>query len=130
MIEECKDLNFLKINISETMSCSHPDVGRYAHDKHPSHCGTCLPCVIRRAAIEYALQNDSSNYRDKNFQGVGASENLRSFKVGLLDYVNNPIDTALSIQISGQIVDNIDSYCAVYKNGMNELKTLLDKYNG
>jgi 7-cyano-7-deazaguanine synthase in queuosine biosynthesis len=130
MIKECRDSHFLINNISETMSCSHPDIGRYVHDKYPSHCGTCLPCVIRRAAIEYALQNDTSNYRDKNFQQVRAIEELRSFKIGILDYENNPIDTALAIQISGQIIDNIDNYCTVYKNGINELKTLLDKYNG
>jgi 7-cyano-7-deazaguanine synthase in queuosine biosynthesis len=130
MIIDCRDLHFLKANISETMSCSHPDVGRYKSDKHPSHCGNCLPCVIRRAAIEYALQTDTSNYKDKDFREIRAAENLRSFKIGLLDYTNNPMNTALSIQISGQIIDNIDEYSTVYENGMNELKTLLDKYNG
>lgn len=130
MIEECMDLDFLRINISETMSCSHPDVGRYIHDKNPTHCGNCLPCVIRRAAIEHALQVDSSNYKDKDFNQPRASENLHSFKVGLLDYVNNPIHAELAIQISGKVVDNIDNYCTVYENGIHELKTLLDKYNG
>jgi 7-cyano-7-deazaguanine synthase in queuosine biosynthesis len=130
MITGCKDLNFLKNNISETMSCSHPDTGRFARDSQPSHCGTCLPCVIRRAAIKYALKADNSNYRDENFLKIGASENLRSFKLGLLDYINNPISVELSIQISGEIIDNIDNYSLVYKNGMAELKTLLDKYNG
>jgi 7-cyano-7-deazaguanine synthase in queuosine biosynthesis len=130
MIADCKDFNFLKANISETMSCSHPDVGRYAHETKPSHCGNCLPCVIRRAAIEFAFQADTSRYRDKDFRGISASENLRSYKAGLLDYEKNPIDVSLAIQTSGQIVDNIDNYCTVYKNGIDELKTLLDKYNG
>lgn len=130
MIAECKDPVFLKANISDTMSCSHPDLGRYERDAHPSHCGNCLPCIIRRAAIEHAYQNDTSTYRDKDFQRAGASHNLRSFKLGIRDYTNNKIDAALSIQISGPIINNIDSYCGVYKRGMNELKSLLDKYNG
>lgn len=129
MISECNDSVFLKANISETMSCSHPDLARYSKEP-PSHCGNCLPCVIRRAAIEYAYENDNSNYRDKNFRNTSASENLRSFKLGIRDYVNNNIDTALSIQISGPIVDELDRYCGIYRRGMNELKTLLDKYNG
>lgn len=130
MIAECKDSEFLIANISETMSCSHPDLGRYERDAQPSHCGNCLPCIIRRAAIEYAYQIDASTYRDENFKRVGARHNLRSFKLGIRDYVNNQIDTALSIQISGPIDNNLENYCGVYKRGMDELKLLLDKYNG
>jgi 7-cyano-7-deazaguanine synthase in queuosine biosynthesis len=130
MIKECKDPIFLKTNISETMSCSHPDLGRYDGDSRPSHCGNCLPCLIRRAAIEYSYKNDTSNYRDKDFQKAGSSDNLRSFKLGLRDYVANNLDAALSIQISGPISGDIDSYSHVYTEGMDELKLLLDKYNG
>ena len=130
MIAECKDTEFLKANVSQTMSCSHPDLGRYVGHSEPSHCGNCLPCVIRRAAIEHVYQNDNSNYRDKDFLIKGAMDNLRSFKLGIRDYVNSKIDTALTIQISAPIVDNIDDYCGVYIRGMNELKSLLDKYNG
>jgi len=130
MIVKCHDPGFLKANISQTMSCSHPDLGRYEGDARPSHCGNCLPCIIRRAAIEFAYQSDNSNYRDKNFQKTGASDNLRSFKLGISDYTNSKIDTALSIQISGPIVNKIDEYCGVYNRGMNEMKSLLDKYNG
>lgn len=130
MIKECKDHVFLKDNITHTMSCSHPDLGRYSGDSEPSHCGNCLPCLIRRAAIEYAYNEDSSSYRDKDFQEKGAKENLLSFKLGVRDYMNSKIDTALTIQISGPISNNLDNYCGVYKRGMNELKSLLDKYNG
>ena len=130
MIANCKDPGFLKANISQTMSCSHPDLGRYEGDARPSHCGNCLPCIIRRAAIEFAYKTDNSNYRDKNFQKKEASDNLRSFKLGITDFINSKIDTALSIQISGPIVDNIDNYCGVYKRGMNEMKSILDKYDG
>jgi hypothetical protein len=130
MIVECKDSIFLQANISQTMSCSHPDLGRYAGDNTPSHCGNCLPCIIRRAAIEYAYTNDSSNYRDMNFQKKGAMDNLRSYKLGIRDYETSNIDTALTIQISGPINNKIVDYCGVYNRGMNELKSLLDKYNG
>ena len=130
MIVESKDSEFLKTNIANTMSCSHPDLGRYERDAQPSHCGNCLPCIIRRAAIEHAYQNDTSIYRDKDFQKTGASHNLRSFKLGVRDYVSNKIDAILSIQISGSIMNNLDNYCGVYKRGMDELKLLLDKYNG
>lgn len=130
MISGCKDPAFLKTNIYETMSCSHPDLGRYSGDAKPSHCGNCLPCIIRRASIEHAYGIDDSKYRDKNFRNKGAAENLRSFKLGIIDYVNTKTDAALSIQMSGPVIDHLDDYCGIYRRGMNELKTLLDKYNG
>ncbi|MDD3323195.1 MAG: hypothetical protein PHS59_17315, partial [Paludibacter sp.] len=95
----------------------------------PSHCGNCLPCLIRRASIEHAYGIDESFYRDKDFIDKSASENLRSFKLGINDYVNRKIDSILKIQISGPITNNLDKYCDVYERGINELKTLLDRYN-
>lgn len=130
MIEECTDPNFLKANIVNTMSCSHPDLGRYSGDSDPSHCGTCLPCIIRRASIEYAYGSDSSSYRDKNFEKLSASENLRSFKIGVRDYLESKTDTLLTIQTSGPINDQTEDYCRVYKKGMTELISFLDRYNG
>jgi len=130
MIKQCKDSVFLQENITQTMSCSHPDLGRYSGDATPSHCGNCLPCAIRRSAIEFAYEDDNSSYRDKDFRKKEAKDNLRSFKLGMRDYVNSKVDTALTIQISGPIISNLDDYCGVYKRGMNELKSLLDKYNG
>jgi len=129
MIVECKDPAFIKLNISETMSCSHPDLGRYAGDAKPSHCGNCLPCIIRRASIEYAYGEDSSSYRDKDFVRKSASENLRSFKLGINDYMNKKIDSKLRIEISGPISDKLDDFCKVYESGIMELKELLDRYN-
>ena len=130
MILECKDATFLQTSIALTMSCSHPDSGRYTGETEPLHCGNCLPCVIRRAAIERAYKKDASKYRDMNFQIKGGPDNLRSFKLGIRDYTNSKIDSALSVQISGPIVNDIDNYCGVYNRGMNEMKSLLDKYNG
>lgn len=129
MIVECQDVDFIKSNITETMSCSHPDLGRYSGDADPSHCGNCLPCLIRRASIEHAYGIDESFYRDKDFIDKSASDNLRSFKLGINDYVNRKIDSILKIQISGPITNNLDKYCDVYERGINELKTLLDRYN-
>lgn len=130
MIANCNVPGFLKANISQTMSCSHPDSGRYTGETEPLHCGNCLPCIIRRAAIEQVYKKDTTRYRDLDFQIKGGPVNLRSFKLGVNDYTNSKIDSALSIQISGPIVDNIERYCGVYKRGMNEMKFLLDKYNG
>jgi len=130
MILECKDPLFLQENITQTMSCSHSDFGRFLGEPMPLHCGNCLPCLIRRAAIETAYNIDKTDYRDKDFKENGAQINLRSIKLGVRDYLNNNIDAALTIQTSGPIRENIKNYCRTYIKGINELITLLNKYNG
>ncbi|MFR6099154.1 MAG: Qat anti-phage system QueC-like protein QatC [Longibaculum sp.] len=52
MLMNCKNQSFMKKNIGNTMSCSHPDNGRMLKETETRHCGYCLPCVIRRAAIK------------------------------------------------------------------------------
>lgn len=45
--------------IAATVSCAHPNQSRYMaeHERLP-HCGTCVPCIIRRAAAQYAGVDD------------------------------------------------------------------------
>lgn len=129
MIMNCKDQVFLKNNIDNTMSCSHPDQGRYLKEKKPCHCGFCLPCIIRRASIEKAYKIDSSSYRNPDFKiGNKSRIELNSFKVGLLEYKKRK-SNAFIIQNAGPILNNIDEFCALYERGMNELKSFLDKYD-
>ena len=129
MIVNCKDPEFLKTNIGFTMSCSHPDIGRYSKEKQPSHCGNCLPCVIRRSAILKAYANDNFPYRDKEFSRSKTSRNnLKSYKIGLLDFANYNLDNSLIIQNAGPISSKIKEYYGVYKRGMLELNQLLRQY--
>jgi hypothetical protein len=131
MIVDCSSPEFLKTNIAKTMSCSHPDQGRYNKEKSPSHCGSCLPCVIRRASIEKAYGFDSSSYRIPNFDsGIIAPIDLKSYKIGILDYKNNKSNTSFKIQESGPILSDQKKFEELYKRGMNELALLLDKHNG
>ncbi|UTR14913.1 7-cyano-7-deazaguanine synthase [Salipaludibacillus sp. LMS25] len=129
MIVECKNQDFLKKNIAQTMSCSHPDVGRMRGESDTQHCGTCLPCIIRRAAIKKAGFDDSTEYYDPNFtSGDTARTNLNSYLLGLQKYDEK--NAFLTIQTSGPLVDNIERYESIYKRGMDELKSLLEEYNG
>lgn len=128
MIENCKEPVFLKENIANTMSCSHPDQGRYYKEKVPSHCGSCLPCVIRRASIEKAYGSDNSSYRVSNFDSGDTPIYLRSYKIGILDFKNNKHNISFKIQESGPIISNLNEFEKLYIRGINELSSLLDKY--
>lgn len=128
MMIKCLNQNFIKENYKFTMSCSHPDQGRYKKETEPFHCGTCLPCTIRRASILRAFSKDKSYYRDSNYKENKAQIELKSFKIGLLDY-RNTINNKFTIQIAGQIDENLDEYNGLYNRGMEELGNFLDLQN-
>lgn len=125
MIENCKNIKFLEENISNTMSCSHPDSGRMQGEKITKHCGYCLPCVIRQASIKRAGITDSSLYRDSKFNNFNiAKMNYNSYRLGLEKFDSKY--AFMSIQKSGQISDNIEKFTDIYVRGMNELKEYIN----
>lgn len=126
MVKECLDMQFLKDNVKWTMSCSHPDLGRYTGDPEPSHCGCCLPCTIRRAAIKIAGVTDSSKYRDKEYKAPEHAINLKSYRLGLRNYLDHPMHPQMAIQQSGPITERHQDYADLYIRGMAELKNFID----
>lgn len=126
MIRDCQDSQFLRNNIQWTMSCSHPDLGRYSGDSEPSHCGCCLPCTIRRAAIRFANQADVSTYRDVNYQDREHAINLKSYRLGLKYFNDHRIDPLLAIQQSGPITERHQDFADLYVRGMEELERFIE----
>ena len=122
MMKMCMDKLFLNNNYMLTMSCSHPDQGRWTGNSLPCHCGTCLPCTIRRAAIKAAGLTDTSNYRDPNYLKPDAQKYLKSYRQGLLEK-KYPFS---AIQMSGPISDNHNLYAELYERGIQELKNFID----
>lgn len=61
MMKGIANAEALAVGLPVTMSCAHPSVGRWA--KQPNvHCGRCVPCIIRRAAVHSAMQ-DPTTYK-------------------------------------------------------------------
>lgn len=126
MLLNCKNQSFVRENLDNTMSCSHPDNGRMQKEKEARHCGYCLPCVIRQAAIVRAGIIDQSSYRDNKFNGGKVSRTcLNSYRLGLRKF--NPKYAFMTIQSSGSIENNIEDYANLYIRGMEELKTYLEE---
>lgn len=128
MITNCKDKDFLIKNICDTMSCSHPDIGRMNGESESCHCGYCLPCTIRRAAFKRANMHDLTKYRDYNFtKGTISKVNINSYRLGVQKF--NPKYAFLNIQKSGPITKNLKQYSELYTRGMIELKEFLEEFN-
>ncbi|PWW43428.1 MULTISPECIES: Qat anti-phage system QueC-like protein QatC [Paenibacillus] len=124
MILSCKNFEFLMNNIGDTMSCSHPDQGRMLGETHARHCGSCFPCVIRRASVLRSGYTDNTDYRDINFSsGDTAQENHKSYTIGIEKFDEKY--AFLNIQRSGPLKSNINDYTELYIRGMRELKEVI-----
>lgn len=71
-----------------SFSCSSPGKARWKK-LSPQHCGYCVPCLIRRAAMYKAFGSDGTVYTEtsihemqsKNSEGMGIQ--LRSFQYAI-----------------------------------------------
>lgn len=124
MIVHTKNKEFLRRNISNTMSCSHPDQGRYQQLTEAQHCGYCLPCTIRRASIIRAYGNDSTIYRIENYDSPEAKQNHNALKIAL--YKNEGVYSELQIQKNGIVEEGIKEYSLMYEKGNYELKNFIE----
>lgn len=125
MLVECKNPAFMAAYLDNTMSCSHPDIGRMHSEKEARHCGYCLPCVIRQAAILHAGIEDKCSYRDSRFiSGPTANTIRNSYLLGLNRF--NPDVAFMTIQMNGPIENNIEEFASLYIRGMQELKQYMD----
>ena len=103
------------------MSCSHPDVGRYEKESEPMHCGSCIPCIIRRAAIFRGLGVDETKFRDNKLNKTETAKlNKSAFLQKLRRFNKN--SAILEIQKSGTIEENLEEISEMYCRGMVEIE--------
>lgn len=128
MILECKNRDFLQTILEHTMSCSHPDYGRNRGLKFTMHCGYCLPCTIRKAAILKGKLKDTSKYYDNNYSVIPvARQAMRTYQYAMANFDENT--AFLKIQSSGQISEKVEEFADLYVRGMKELEQYLERVN-
>lgn len=137
MAKECADLSFLRKEAKNTMSCSSPGKTRFAKDENnrqPKHCGHCVPCLIRRAAILEGWGADDTLYQipDLHAQVLDTNkaegEHIRSFQLALSRLAKKPGRAKLDIHRPGPLTDHPNDYAAyavVYMDGLREVERLL-----
>ena len=88
MAGECKNKDVLYDTMKLSFSCSSPGKARWKQLSQ-QHCGYCVPCLIRRAAMHKAFGDDGTVYtetsiyemQNKNAEGMGIQ--LRSFQYAI-----------------------------------------------
>lgn len=110
MANECLNKEFLLKVIQDSISCSSPQKARWV-GAHPQHCGYCVPCIIRRAAMYKAFgdEGDSTPYLIDNVSEIianhkkGSGVQLRSFQIAINKIKAQPQLANILIHKSGPL---------------------------
>jgi len=134
MVTECANPPVLAKLIPKSMSCSSPTKGRW-QGHGIEHCGYCLPCLIRRAAIRHGLGKDPTTYTVANLAGhvldtrQAEGQQARSFQVAIDRLSQRPGLARLLIHKSGPLLDATaaeqTALAEVYRRGLDEVAALL-----
>ncbi|MBA67270.1 MAG: hypothetical protein CML30_00220 [Rhizobiales bacterium] len=135
MVAECRDLPFLRTVVEYSMSCSSPAKARHKR-LSPRHCGTCVPCLIRRASLNAGLGSpdptlytlpDLSDHVLNTRRAEG--EHVRSFQLMISKLKSDPKAASALARIPGPLNDapgEIDAYVDVFRRGIDEVGALLE----
>jgi hypothetical protein len=134
LLSECLDQSTLQDLIPETTSC-----GRYG-TYNKTHCGRCIPCLVRRAAFLGAEQSDTTA-PSKNTNKIYHFENLRlAYKdkssldiraaaAACLLAQEKGIERIIGGALSRIPTGSRSKYAGVVERGLNEIGELLKAHN-
>jgi len=135
MIANCANRPLLTRLIASTLSCASPTKARWL-GHGIEHCGFCLPCLIRRAAIRsglgapdpttYTLSNLAAKILDTN---KAEGQQVRSFQFAIERLRQKPQLASLLIHKPGPLSDETPArqvaLADVYRRGIGEIASLL-----
>ena len=129
MVSSCRNRSLVVSHASRTLSCSHPNVGRWTH-LSTGNCGYCLPCVIRRASLHVIDADKASDYlfditRNENlvkFENKGAT--TRSILRGLSRNGNWLPQLLANGSLNGSTGD-VSKAKQLYQKGVDEIRKFL-----
>jgi len=137
MADECLNKEFLLQVIQDSISCSSPQKARWS-GAAPQHCGYCVPCIIRRAAMNKAFKEkkDSTPYLVDNVSEIAANHakgkgvQLRSFQIAINKIKRQPQLSKILIHKSGPLSgdsDYLQELSDVYRRGLLEVDDFIIK---
>jgi 7-cyano-7-deazaguanine synthase in queuosine biosynthesis len=130
MLTGCANAGLALRHLVDTISCSSITKARWL-GLAPRHCGFCVPCLIRRAAITSASRTDPTTYtiadlvaRPLNSKSA-EGEQVRSFQVMARRLERRPALAKILVHKSGPLSDYADAdvaaYAEVFRRGIQEV---------
>lgn len=135
MAAGCRNRILLEKIAPHSLSCSSPTKGRW-QGLGAGHCGYCLPCLIRRAALQAAFgkNSDPTTYSLDDLKANDLNSlksegmQVRSFQLAYERLRKKPNLAKILIHKSGSLADetkNLDELAGVYHRGLKEVAVLL-----
>jgi hypothetical protein len=132
MLKNIKSRKALRLGLPKTLSCSRPDAGRFQKRPPGTHCGYCVPCLIRLSSMKAAgISTEGAVYFDvldeRPDPDTTKGIDLRAFEIGV-DRVRTlkPLELVAQVLHSGPLPPGeIREYVDVYKRGMEEVDRFL-----
>jgi hypothetical protein len=131
MLRDCKEQKVLKSGIYSTMSCSRPQAGRFHKRPVGRHCGYCVPCIIRRAALYSVGLDSEERVLDVLSPEIKANEaagyDKRAFLMAIARLRDmSPLQVTSEIMSAGpQNTAEMDGMTGVFRRGMEEVERFL-----
>lgn len=136
MVAACASGDLLKRLTPMSLSCAAPTKGRW-QGLGTQHCGYCLPCLIRRAALlkGFGIGGDPTIYTIDNLtartldtrQSEGVQ--IRSFQLAIERLRARPTLASILIHKPGPLFDEAparqSALAGVYRRGLEEVAVLL-----
>ena len=133
MLSDCGNEPLVRRHVGETISCSSIAKARW-RGLPPGHCGFCVPCLIRRAAIVSAFRTDPTTYTIADLRAEPRNswspegEHIRAFQMMARRLSQWPDVAAILIRKSGPLSDysseEIAQYADVFRRGIAEVSRI------
>jgi hypothetical protein len=134
MLSACGNRALLKSHVADTISCASMTKARWK-GLSMRHCGSCVPCLIRRAAITAAFKKDPTTYTLDNLTArplnskKADGEHVRSFQMMARRLAKQPSTARILVYKSGPLSDypeaDVDQYATVFERGIKEVAKLV-----
>lgn len=132
MLKEAKNQKALREGLAKTLSCSRPDAGRFEKRPPGTHCGYCVPCIIRLSSMKAA----GFDLKDAAFFDIANAEtepktakgrDRRGFELAI-----ERVKDFSSLRLAGEVLqsgplppEDVREYANVYKKGLDEVADFL-----
>ncbi|MBN1509221.1 MAG: hypothetical protein JW955_20415 [Sedimentisphaerales bacterium] len=124
--------DLLRKTMSLSMSCSHPEQSRWEGETPGQHCGYCLPCMIRHAAVVQAglTAFDAQYTHDLSSSTASVTgakaRDCRAVRMAIerLRRQGTPRDVFAVLDTGPLPPEEVQQYASVYRRGMQELAGL------
>lgn len=132
MLQQAKDRSWVIGNASLSLSCAHPTADRHLGSVglERLHCGYCVPCIVRRAAMHHVGADDPDHYRFDVHSGTlppGRAIDLRAFEIAVERSKSRGVGLVDVLHAGPLLADAqaIEAHVSVHRRGLAEIGTFL-----